>query len=285
MHARSFKSPGARLRGLVSLALLASCKTSSAPQPKREPEPAQPASAPKTRAQELVKTALSPIDTDHDGNWDLLAVDWNIEPGWHIYWTNPGDSGLASKVKLDPQSTTAFEAITLPAPEKFFSAGDLIGYGYHNHTTFFAKRKSPKTALRTPIDASLSWLVCKEECLRGKTRLSLDPGQAASTWNDAQRKAYARLPKAPREIELITQPRNPAAQSKTITLNTKQGKIVEFFPRETSEVNGQVQNGGLEIKYNNPNEILKGVIGVNNGTTTTYYNVRLPLPKTKTPPT
>jgi len=31
----------------------------------------------------------------------MLGFKFTIAPGWHIYWKNPGDSGLPTEVKLN----------------------------------------------------------------------------------------------------------------------------------------------------------------------------------------
>lgn len=274
--------------GLVISATQPSCSRSSSKQTKVSPTPA-PAPAPRTpstkksKGEEHVKTALIPLDSDQDGVWDLLAVDWSITPGWHIYWTNPGDSGLASEVELDPKSTLAFTKVQLPAPSKFFSAGDLVGYGYHDQTTFFAKRKAPKAAIAAPIQAKLTWLVCKTSCLRGSTQIRLDPSAKPVPWSEAQRKAYARLPKPPQDLPATSTWSAPPSQK--LTLKAGKGQIVEFFPLETKAQlnNSTLREGELELSYQNPNALAasssaQGVIGIRTGQATTYYELQTLAP-------
>ena len=35
-----------------------------------------------------------------------VGVRFRMDPGWHIYWKNPGESGLASEVTWDTPGTT-----------------------------------------------------------------------------------------------------------------------------------------------------------------------------------
>lgn len=286
----------AQLASLVALSLLVACKNSpSRPQEKRQ-EPAPAPSAPSkaalpsksqgsSKTKGRVKVALHPLDQDKDGSWDLLAVDWSIEPGWHIYWTNPGDSGLATEVEFDAESAEHFHEVQLPAPEKFFSAGELIGYGYHDQSSFFAKRKDPNRKIDAPIHAKLTWLVCKEACLRGSTKLSLDPKAAPQSWSSTQRKAYARLPKAASELKAKTRWSAGPASGKTANLSVEQGELLEFFPLESKAKLKKIElsENELRLAYEKPaalgnSKSAHGVLGIKKDEQTSYYEVQLPTP-------
>ena len=48
-----------------------------------------------------------------------VGVLLKIDPGWHIYWKNPGDAGLPTKVKWTlPDGFTAGE-LRYPTPHEF----------------------------------------------------------------------------------------------------------------------------------------------------------------------
>ncbi|MBL0948061.1 MAG: thioredoxin family protein [Brevundimonas sp.] len=63
------------------------------------------------------------------GSTLILAVRQDIEPGWHTYWRNPGDSGGATT--LDWRLPEGWEAgeIVWPLPERQPLSG-LMNYGY-----------------------------------------------------------------------------------------------------------------------------------------------------------
>ena len=44
-----------------------------------------------------------------------LALHFQLAPGWHIYWSNPGDAGLAPQIALDPPAMTGPLAFPQPA--------------------------------------------------------------------------------------------------------------------------------------------------------------------------
>src|SRR5436309_1360323 len=82
---------------------------------------------------DLVTAALlADVDSVKAGKPFTLGVLLKIKPGWHVYWKNPGDSGLPTRVtwKL-PEGFTADE-LRFPIPTRFDPPGDIIGYGYHD---------------------------------------------------------------------------------------------------------------------------------------------------------
>src|SRR5258708_5195106 len=60
-----------------------------------------------------------------------VALRQQIQPGWHTYWSNPGDSGLPTTIDwaLPPEFRAG--PISWPTPERF-TVGPVVGYGYKN---------------------------------------------------------------------------------------------------------------------------------------------------------
>jgi DsbC/DsbD-like thiol-disulfide interchange protein len=103
----------------------------------------------------------------------VLGVLLEMEPGWHVYWKNPGDSGLATDVQL--QLPTGFVAGPLlwPLPIAFKQPGDLIGYGYEDSVLLASEVRVPDRLPKDPltVKASVSWLACKDVCVLGSAEL------------------------------------------------------------------------------------------------------------------
>ncbi len=100
-----------------------------------------------------------------------IAAVLKITPGWHVYWKNPGESGLPTTVtlKMPPGFTaTAFE---YPVPS-VFDIGGVRGrsYGYDGQVAAPRDRGTPPANVEgTPeISATMSFLVCSTVCLPGK---------------------------------------------------------------------------------------------------------------------
>ena len=147
----------------------------------------------------------TPVQTDHatveliseydaimPGQSFDLAVRFDLEEGWHIYWENPGDSGLATVVDWAlPENIVAGE-IQWPAPKRIF-LGDLVNYGYEEEAVFIVTMQAPKdlkVGSELAITADLFWLICKETCLPGEATLDLVIPVAGKAEPSAQTTAF-----------------------------------------------------------------------------------------------
>jgi thiol:disulfide interchange protein DsbD len=135
--------------------------------------PAQGASA--TVSQSHVTAELIPETTTvQPGQPFDVALHLHSDPGWHTYWINPGDAGLATTIAwtLPPGFTAG--PIQWPTPEKH-AMGPLITYGYAGDVYLLTTITPPKADLPQHFDvkAHAEWLVCQEECIPGKADLTL----------------------------------------------------------------------------------------------------------------
>lgn len=106
---------------------------------------------------------------------DEAALRLVHDPGWHTYWINPGDSGLATK--LTPG------VLEFPAPERIV-VGPLTSFGYSGEVVLPARiPKGVKTFTAT-------WLECAEVCIPGRATLTAKPER-----HELIAEARARLPK------------------------------------------------------------------------------------------
>ncbi len=104
-----------------------------------------------------------------------LGLRFRPVPGWHIYWKNPGDSGLPPSVTWKLPSGWTAGPLQFPFPEKILLP-PLVSYGYEQETlllTTFTIPDYEKIPSSFPIEADIEWLVCKETCLPGKAHLNI----------------------------------------------------------------------------------------------------------------
>ncbi len=81
--------------------------------------PATPASAAEStamRSPRAIVTLISDTDAPVPGQPFRLGLRFRLSPGWHIYWRNPGDSGLPPEISF-----------TLPAGAPGRGAGPSFG--------------------------------------------------------------------------------------------------------------------------------------------------------------
>jgi thiol:disulfide interchange protein len=138
----------------------------------------------------------------HPGD-NLVGLRLRPEPGWHVYWRNPGDSGIPTRLEWTlPEGVVASE-IQWPYPHPE-SLGELTNYGYAEETLH------PVTITIEPADAGdtvtllakASWLACKDICVPGAADLELTlpftagVAEANPDWSHLFDKALRELPQA-----------------------------------------------------------------------------------------
>jgi len=104
------------------------------------------------------------------------------EKGWHNYWKNPGDAGMAASVKWQlPEGFNARE-IEWPAPEKI-ATKTAVSYGYEREVLLMVRIEPPAdfAAPAAALTAQLRWVACAEICVWAKKEFSLElPVSAAA---------------------------------------------------------------------------------------------------------
>lgn len=154
-----------------------------------------------------VKVTLIPeVRTIVPGAPFWVAVRLTMDPRWHTYWINPGDSGAPTDIKwnLPP----GFEAgpIQWPHPERI-EVPPLVSFGYEGETALLVRITPPRDlemSERVTLAAHVSWLECEELCLPGETTVSAAVATGQAVDNDPTRaeffsEARARLPLDPGE--------------------------------------------------------------------------------------
>jgi thiol:disulfide interchange protein len=97
---------------------------------------------------------------------------FKLEPGWHVYWKNAGDSGEPPRMKWTlPDGITA-GPIQFPVPKRL-PLGPLMDFGYEDEVLFPFQLNVAANAKSRPaiLHAKVDWLVCREVCIPGKAEL------------------------------------------------------------------------------------------------------------------
>ncbi len=102
-----------------------------------------------------------------------VAIAFRIDPGSHLYWLNPGDSGLPPRLRWAlPDGWTA-DPPRFPAPERH-AAGGQVTYIHADHLTLLCTLRAPALAVGTyPLGVRVDWLACDAEaCVPGSATLA-----------------------------------------------------------------------------------------------------------------
>ncbi|WP_224240318.1 protein-disulfide reductase DsbD family protein [Hyalangium gracile] len=107
------------------------------------------------------------------GDTFRVGVRFRMDPDWHIYWKNPGDSGLSTDVTWDTPGVTVGE-LRWPFPSTFRTPdGFIVTYGYHDEVLLFAEARASEQATGSlTLSAAVDALVCRERCIPAEMVLS-----------------------------------------------------------------------------------------------------------------
>src|SRR5208337_2359168 len=91
-----------------------------------------------------------------------VGLHFQLEKGWHIYWTNPGDSGEPPRVKWDLPAGFQAGSLLWPIPRRI-EDHSLIDYGYQNEVLLPVEIRPPASlgmGSDVQLSATVNWLVC-----------------------------------------------------------------------------------------------------------------------------
>lgn len=216
------------MRNLLILLLLLAAAIGAAP------ASAAPDSTVQTRHMRVALVAENL--TWHAGQTNWIGVELTPEHGWHSYWRNPGEAGLATQLTWTLPAQASAGPIAWPAPRRLETTG-LVDYGYDTPQLLLVPlHLPPSLSGPTTVKAHVSWLVCKDICIPGDADLAFTrvttAGPAAPDPATAQlfATARARLPQAPPADWNIRYAVDEGAVSLGIAGHDLPAGTVQFYP-------------------------------------------------------
>ena len=122
---------------------------------------------------------VAQLVTSHDqidaGEEFYVALVTTMDPEWHIYWKNPGDSGEPVDIYWGDAPTTQVGDIIWPLPDTI-PTGPIINYGFDGRAVFPMPVTAPANLSDGDVislDAEITYLVCKDICIPESAKLSV----------------------------------------------------------------------------------------------------------------
>ena len=102
------------------------------------------------------------------------GIYFKLEPGWHVYWMNPGDAGEPPRVRWTLPAGITAGPLQFPAPKRL-PLGPLMDFGYEDEVLFPLTLNVASSAKdgSAALHAKLNWLVCRGSCIPEKTELEI----------------------------------------------------------------------------------------------------------------
>ncbi len=126
-------------------------------------------------ASHVSASLISEVTSVQPGQSFWVAVRLNLDKGWHVYWRNPGDTGLETTIDWQlPEGFTAGE-IKYPYPERIVE-DPLVTYGYHGEIYLLNKIEvdpSVNADQTVTLKGLVSWLECETVCIPGEAQVTV----------------------------------------------------------------------------------------------------------------
>ncbi len=153
--------------------------------------------APLSPRRHVAVDLLTETTSVQPGQTVTVAIREKIEPGWHTYWTNPGDSGEPTSIVWNLADGLTAGPILWPVPHTI-PIGPLTNYGYENEVLLLTKIQVPQQIApgSVTLAGKVTYLVCKDICVPEEADVSLtlpvadkaepssDAGQIANAQNE-----------------------------------------------------------------------------------------------------
>lgn len=124
------------------------------------------AAAARAQAPVMDVGAIPEYDAVQPGGTFRVALRLEVPEGWHIYWTNPGTSGLPTTLAWQVPADVSAGATEWPYPETD-DAGDDVTNVYRGTVVAFSTfTVAPGASGRLALAAHLVWGLCRVQCVR-----------------------------------------------------------------------------------------------------------------------
>jgi DsbC/DsbD-like thiol-disulfide interchange protein len=137
----------------------------------------------KASSQHAVVTLVAERSAAVPGQPLALGVRFEIDPKWHIYWVNPGDSGGPPAIEWKLPEGFQAGAFDWPIPQRIPIGEGLVNYGYESDVLLPVTVRVPASAKPgTQVDLSgrVRYMICSELCVPARADIHLPVTIAAT---------------------------------------------------------------------------------------------------------
>jgi len=102
-----------------------------------------------------------------------LGLQFELRPGWKIYWRSPGDAGFPPVLDWSGSRNLDSSEMAWPVPHRFSLFG-LETFGYEDEVVFPIAVRAAEAGAPVALEAEIHYLVCEEICIPYSGTLGLD---------------------------------------------------------------------------------------------------------------
>lgn len=200
-----------------------------------------------------------------------LGLHFSLEKDWHIYWTNPGDSGQPPVLQWQLPSGFSAAAIQWPLPEKL-KRSSLADYGYQDDVVLLVPvsvSATLKNAGQADFTLQAKWLICSDVCIPDHAQLHLSlPVSAKPAHEPAQASLFTEAKKHLPQPWPHSWKVSAVSTKDDFVLSITAGKpirVAEFFPLIPQQIENaapqplQATPLGAKITLKKSDQLLKPI--------------------------
>jgi DsbC/DsbD-like thiol-disulfide interchange protein len=161
----------------------------------------------------------------------LGGIAFQLQPGWHTYWRNPGDSGVPPRIDFGKSENIEAVTILWPAPTKFADGAGGTSLGYQKQVVLPLRIVAKNADKPVTLRADINYAVCEKLCIPVEANAELAFTSVASTEDSALSAALDTVPKP----ATIGDP-NPLT-IRDVKRDGKNGVLVDVAAPDSAEVN------------------------------------------------
>ena len=174
-----------------------------------------------------------------------LGLEFKLEPGWKIYWRQPGDSGMPPT--LDYKDSVNLKSIEFkwPFPIKEYEAANLLTNIYKGEVVIPLEVTVNDHKKPLNIKAKLNFQVCKDICIPFETNLFINVDSGKSNFTNDFHKIEKALSKVPVDHKTVG--------IKNILINRVSDNSLIFSLESLVDI----EEGEIEVFLENKDEYIK----------------------------
>ena len=213
----------------------------------------------------------------------IAAIKFTLTPGWHIYWKNPGDSGLPPEINWKLPKGLEVKEILWPVPE-LASLDPLTSYGYYDELVLPIRFIAGEGfSFDQNFSASISFLICDDICIPEDTNINVNFSKSNQiNSKEIINRWIKRLP------EQASFKVNAFLTDETFKISWDDPRILQsafFYPEQSGLINYSseqifvTQNGESSLLIDRPenfreeNNIVSGILELSTQNKKNYYEV------------
>lgn len=101
------------------------------------------------------------------------GIEIKLDPGWHTYWRDPGDSGVPPTFDFSGSDNVKSATVLWPAPQRFPDGAGGISIGYVDRVILPVLVAPQDTARQSLLHLKLGYAVCGNLCIPAEAKLQL----------------------------------------------------------------------------------------------------------------